>query len=159
MVQGLSIMFQKVNMIVNGLHIACSDQPYEENSKRTLVVQPCYTKFAGHTVFAVNFKIVFKQLEMFFEKPKRILSRTNPITKSSLSFCTTVIFWEIRRDLFNLFFRFKYLMISCFSYYLWAQILRIWRRIFKNWKRFFSRTGSSPKTSPIFVTTIVIQEI
>jgi hypothetical protein len=60
MVQGLSIMFQKLNMIVNGLHIACSDQPYEENSKRTLIVQPRYAKSAGHIVFAVNFKIVFQ---------------------------------------------------------------------------------------------------
>jgi hypothetical protein len=60
------MFLQLINIIWNvrttssNLHIACSDQPYEENSKRTLVVQPRYAKSTGHVVFAVNFKIVFQ---------------------------------------------------------------------------------------------------
>jgi hypothetical protein len=83
----------------------------------------------------------------------------DPITKTSHIFATCVIVWDIRMDLYNLFFRFKHLMISCFSQYLWAQILRSWRGVFENEKKIFPRMGSYTKIAMSFVTPIMIQEI
>jgi hypothetical protein len=69
------------------------------------------------------------------------------------------MFWNIRMDLYNIFFRFKHLMIFCFSHYLWARILRHWRIILENWNIILSRMGSYTKTSLNFVKYIIIREI
>jgi hypothetical protein len=61
-----------------------------------------------------------EMLERNFGKLKEDFVKNNPIQKNLSHFFTGVMVWNIQMDLYNLFFRFKHLMISCFSHYLWV---------------------------------------
>ena len=54
---------------------------------------------------------------------------------------------------------FQEYLISSFSHYFVAQISRIWERISKIWERFFFKTTLCTKTTPGFVTGIIVKEI
>jgi hypothetical protein len=53
-------------------------------------------------------------MERYFEKLKDFFSRTSSYTKTSLSFHTGVMVWEIQADIYNSFFRFENTRIFLF---------------------------------------------
>jgi hypothetical protein len=53
-------------------------------------------------------------MERYFEKMKEVFLKTNSSKKTSLSFYTGVMVWEIQADLYNSFFRFENTRIFLF---------------------------------------------
>jgi hypothetical protein len=136
------MFLQLINIILNfrtassNLHIACSDQPYEENSKITPVVQPHYAKSAGHAIFAINFHIVFRRTRDVFEKPKEAFVNNGPNKKILSFFAHVSYFGGFKWTFFSLFFRFKYLMISCFVINFWPGSREYEEEFFKTGRGF-----------------------
>ena len=127
----------------------------EENAKRKLTPLVHCASFENDCFCTKLQTSVLNPWKGIFEKWQIILSITSPLKITSFSFFTGVMVWNIRMDLYNLFFRFKHLMNSCFSHYIWAWISRHWKEIFENWKRFLSRTSSFTKTLFFFTGVMV----
>ena len=95
-----------------------------------------------------------------FENKRRFLFLRYPYTKTSLSFTTSIKFWNIQLNLCSLFFvEFKYSIFSCFSVHFLGHILIDWRWIFTNQESFLSITDPFTITSLRFYTGVTNWEI
>ena len=125
-----------------------------KNKKRCIVM--LYFSCFGHC----NWALIMSWWRWILENKKRFLFTTDPFTKTSLNFATTVKVWKIRFNLYNLFFSvLKYLIFSCFSLHLAGHILIDWRWIFKNQERFLLITNPFTKKSLSFDKDVMYGEI